>query len=125
LASCADARRELEDLRRLRKTLLSLPEPALPKDLHGKIMGRVTGKLKPLRPHKPFLNFPLAGLAVAACLVLYLLVGNPETGRLELPAKEKAPEMKGQERPVDGKTLDAVKRTMANVSIQTTPVGAS
>jgi hypothetical protein len=86
LASCADARQELEHLRKLRKTLLALPEPIPPASLHDSIMGRVTGKLRPLRPHRPFFNFPIAGLAVAACLVLYLVVGNPELLKLEHPA---------------------------------------
>jgi hypothetical protein len=86
LASCADARQELEHLRRLRKTLLALPEPIPPASLHDSIMGRVTGKVRPLRPHRPFFNFPTAGLAVAACLVLYLVIGNPELLKLEHPA---------------------------------------
>lgn len=82
LSSCADARQELEDYRRLHKTLIALPEPSIPKGLHEKIMGRVTGKIEPLRPHKPFWPFP-AGLAVAACLTLYLVMQNPELTRLD------------------------------------------
>ncbi|HVZ81444.1 MAG TPA: zf-HC2 domain-containing protein [bacterium] len=90
LASCADARRELEQHRKVRQALLALPEPAYPKDLHERIMGRVTGKVRPLKTHRPFLNFPMATLVVAASLVLYVLVANPELMRLgHPPATEK------------------------------------
>lgn len=81
LAQCAEAREELEQHRKLRRTLTSLPDPAIPNDLHAKIMDRLGAKPTVRRPF--LLPLPAWGLAAAACLTLFLLHQNPELTRFD------------------------------------------
>ncbi len=74
LKDCADARRELDELKRLREIMVALPEPKLPHDLHQRIMARVQGR--PL-PRRPFWVLPAGAMAVAAVVAVALFVQNP------------------------------------------------
>jgi len=76
LKDCADARRELEDLKRLREVMVALPEPKPPHDLHQRIMAKVQGRPLPL-PRRPFWVFPAGAMAVAAVVAVFLVVQNP------------------------------------------------
>lgn len=78
LKDCAEGRKELEGLKRLRGVLAALPEPRVPQDLHGKIMARLQGRPLPIRPHRPFWIVPAGLMAVAASITVILLVQNPE-----------------------------------------------
>jgi len=108
LNACADARKELEELKRLRKSVLALPEPKAPRDLHEKIMARVTGKSRPRHsPVHPWI-YPAWGLATAACVGLFLLIQNPDlmtfTGK------------KVQEQPMEQKKAASVPAASAGFS---------
>ena len=85
LKDCSDARKELEDYRALRKASRALPEPQAPADLHEKIMGRVTGKLRSLPSRRPIWANPAWGLAAAACVALFFLIQNPDLFKFSKP----------------------------------------
>jgi hypothetical protein len=77
LKACPEARQELEDYKRLRAASLAMSEPKAPRDLHEKIMARVTGKVRPpARPNR-FWAWAPAGFAAAAALLFLIL--NPLT----------------------------------------------
>ncbi|HEV2354185.1 MAG TPA: zf-HC2 domain-containing protein [Puia sp.] len=77
LKGCADARRELEGLKRLREVMIALPEPKIPQDLHQKIMAKLQGHPLPLKARRPFWLFP-AGAMAAAVVVVFLFIQNPD-----------------------------------------------
>ncbi|HUO57084.1 MAG TPA: protease complex subunit PrcB family protein [bacterium] len=73
LKVCAEARRELEQYRRQRKTLIALPIPEPPRDLHDRIMSRLRGAPQPLPKPHPWLTWTPWALAAAAALVVIFL----------------------------------------------------
>jgi hypothetical protein len=92
LKVCSDARRELETYQNLYQATRSLPEPQPPKDLHEKIMARVTGNRLPLPARRPLWVFPAWGLATAACLSVFLLIQNPDLLTFDREKTKTAPE---------------------------------
>lgn len=74
LQACITARREMEKLGRLREALKGLPDPAVPSDLHAKIMARVTGNSTPLPSPRTFWNYSPWVLAAAGIAVFFTLV---------------------------------------------------
>lgn len=78
LKDCAGARKELEDLKRLREVMIALPEPKVPHDLHGKIMAKLQGRPMPLKIHRPLWILPAGAMAVAALVAVFLFMQNPD-----------------------------------------------
>ncbi len=91
LKDCPDARKELEELRRLREVMVALPEPKPPHDLHQRIMAKVQGHPMPVSPRRPFWVMPAGALAAAAMVTVILLVQNPGMMNFEITKRLQAP----------------------------------
>ncbi|HJT24065.1 MAG TPA: zf-HC2 domain-containing protein, partial [bacterium] len=78
LKVCADARKELEDLKRLREVMVALPEPIIPQDLHQRIMAKLQGRPVPVKVHRPFWVLPAGAMAAAAMVAVFLFIQNPD-----------------------------------------------
>jgi hypothetical protein len=94
LKACADARKELDQIKSLREVMIAIPEPQIPHGLHEKIMAKVQGRPVPKIPHRPFWTVPTGLLAVAAMVTLYLTVLNPNLvnlGSIHQPQKAETP----------------------------------
>ena len=77
LKACADAKRELEGLKRLREIMNVMPEPKIPHDLHQKIMAKVQGHTIPVKIHRPFWVLPAGAMAAAAVVAVFLFIQDP------------------------------------------------
>lgn len=77
LKACAEARKELDQLKRLREVMVHMPEPRPPIGLHDRIMARLKGHPLPVTLHHPFWVLPAGVLTAAAMVVLYLTIQNP------------------------------------------------
>jgi hypothetical protein len=77
LKDCAEARRELESLRRLLEAAGKLPPPPLPRNLHESIMDRL--KREGFKPaSKSWVFKPLWPLAAAAATAIFFFTQNPD-----------------------------------------------
>jgi len=77
LDQCAQARKELAQLGRLRRALGEMPEPPLPDGLHDKIMARLRSRGKIFTFYRLFWPLSSGFAAAAAILVFFLLRENP------------------------------------------------